>query len=257
MPMDQDKLHALDARGYVVVEALTHVKEPPGATHATPHAFLCIDGKTYWVKAKAQQGLVAELIMARLGHTVDAAPNGRVIRVTPEALPVGDKADHLKGVLVGLEDKPGSVNVRELAPYLANGEFAMDQIDHRSVGRVTAFQTWTGVGDTQVLIELKTGRVWSIDHGEALGQTGTKEPPSLVNPPIPGVTLDVDTHGEALLEGVGRIEQVTDAQLLEAVAGVPVGDPWRSPVERRFEVATWLADRREALREVIEQWLNQ
>lgn len=256
MVLDQDKLHALDARGYVVLEALTHVKEPPGATHARPHAFLCIDGKTYWVKATAQQGLVAELMMGRLGDLVDAAPIARVIRVTPEALPAGGRAEHLTGVVVGLEDKPGSVNVRELQPYLQNAEFAMEQLDHRSLARVTAFQTWTGVGDTQVLIELKTGRVWSIDHGEALGQTGTNQPPSLIPPPIPGVTLDAGSHGDALLEGVDRIEQISDAQLLDAVAGVPVGDPWRSPVERRFQTAKWLADRRDALRGVIEQWLN-
>lgn len=257
MPLDQDKIHSLDARGYVVLEGLTHVKEPPQATHATPHAFLCIDGKTYWVKATAQQGLVAELILGRLGSLVDAAPSARVIRITPEALPEGGKAAHLSGVLVGLEDKAGSVNVRELQPYLDKGEFSMDSIDHRSLGRVTAFQTWTGVGDTQVLIELKTGRVWSIDHGDALGQTGTNQRPTVIAPPIPGVTLDPATHGDALLEGVQRIEEVTDAQLLEAVAGVPVGDPWRSPVERRFEAASWLADRRETLREVIDEWLNQ
>jgi hypothetical protein len=68
--VDADALAKLDARGFTVLESIGHDRPPPAgshATHATAHAFVCVDGNTYWIKRKAQQGLVAELVAGRLG----------------------------------------------------------------------------------------------------------------------------------------------------------------------------------------------
>jgi len=121
-------------------------------THAQPNTFVCADGKTYWVKGRAQQGLVAELIAGRLAAKVGAGPLARVIRVPHEALPTGGQAAHLEGVIVGLEDVPNTVNGRELAGILGPGVLPAAGIDPVSRALVFVFQTWIGVGDTQVLV---------------------------------------------------------------------------------------------------------
>jgi hypothetical protein len=76
--MEQNALSALDARGYTVLDALAH-GGLGRTTHAAPNTFVCSDGKTYWVKGRAQQGLVAELIAGRLADKVGAGPSARVI----------------------------------------------------------------------------------------------------------------------------------------------------------------------------------
>lgn len=255
-------LRLLDRRGYTVLEALTHDARRSASTHATPHTFVCIDGSTYWVKGRAQQGLVAELIAGRLAARLGAGPMAQIVRVTEEALPqeageVRDQAKSLLGVVVGLEDQHGTMNARELQPLIDNSQFAPDTIDPRSRALVVAFHTWLGVNDAQVLVRLSDGTVLSIDHGDGFGSMGAGGQPQVIMIPIPGVSNDVGREMRYVDPSIRKIEQVRNAQLLEAVSGVPLGDAWRSPLERRVEIAAWLASRRDRLREVMTQWAQR
>jgi hypothetical protein len=253
--MEQNALSALDARGYTVLDALAH-GGLGRTTHAAPNTFVCSDGKTYWVKGRAQQGLVAELIAGRLADKVGAGPSARVIRVPHESLPPGGAADHLEGVVVGLEDVPNTVNARELEAILGPGNLPPTGIDGRSRAIVFAFQTWIGVGDTQVLVGLADGRIYSIDHGECFSATSSPTDPSPIVAGIPGLTEDIKKHPGFIRTGIERIERLTENDLLFAIAHVPVGGPWQSPADRRLGIANWLAYRRGKLREVIELWLK-
>jgi len=256
LTIDQSSLARLDARGYTTIEALTDAGLGQSPTHARPNAFVCIDGKTYWVKGRAQQGLVAELIAGRLAAELDAGPMARVIRVTVEVLPHGGTADHLQGVVAGLEDLPGTVNGRDLAPFIANGRFQPGLVEPASRARVVVFQTWIGAGDSQVLVRLSDGTVFSIDHGDCFGSTAGQTDPTVVLTAIPGVPPEVGKEARYVSPAVEQIESITDGKLLEAVAGVPMGGEWRSPVERRVQIASWLAYRRGRLREVMRAWIR-
>jgi hypothetical protein len=215
--------------------------------------FICVDGRTYWVKAAAQQGLVAELIAGRLAQRVGAGPVAKIIRVPLEA---AGAAAHLVGVVVGIQDEPDTANVRELQPFLAGGQFDPASIDSRSRALVVAFQTWLGVGDTQVLINLKDGRVRSIDHGECFSNTAAPGDPSLTLVAIPGVADTTGKERYAVEAAIAAIESVSDRDIMESVAQVPTGEPWRGPVARRVEIASWLSARRDRVRTVMEAWLN-
>lgn len=45
--MDEDQLERLDRRGYVVLDAIKCDRPPPAVSNASPHAFICMDGRTY------------------------------------------------------------------------------------------------------------------------------------------------------------------------------------------------------------------
>lgn len=253
--MDAEDLDTLDRRGYVVLEAVTHARPSLASSLASPNAFICIDGKTYWLKGNAQQGLVAELVAGRLAHKVSAGPLARIIRVTPEALPPGGGADHLVGVVVGLEDQAETMNARDLGRFISGGHFQPGVIDGASRARVIVFQTWLGVGDAQVLVHLTRGSVISIDHGDCFGATGGQTDPVVHVTEIPGVSSNVGKEIAPVRDGVARIEALTDRDILDAVSCIPTGDLWRSPAARRLEIARWLGYRRGRLREVMEAWL--
>jgi hypothetical protein len=251
--MDRSELDALDSDGYVVLDAITHVKAPPGATLATPHAFAALSGKIVWVKAAAQQGLVAELVAGRLADRVGAGPLARIIRVPVEALPPDGSANHLEGVVVGTDDLAGGVNDRELAA-IGGGPLDPAKIDPTSRARVVAFQTWLGVGDNQVLIDVARGLIYSIDHGQCLENVGTLSDPVLVVHPIPGLPNEHGRDAACIDAAVAEIESVSDAELLEAVARVPSGGAWQSDADRRFAMAAWLSHRRDRIRGVMSAW---
>ena len=88
------------------MESIGYDRPPPGGSHATPHAFVCVDGNTYWIKRKAQQGLVAELVAGRLGAIVGATAPGVIANVVPEAMPADNPPNHLLGLGVGSRDEP-------------------------------------------------------------------------------------------------------------------------------------------------------
>lgn len=255
---DGDALRPLDGRGYTVLEAITHEPGSEQQTHARPNKFICINGKTYWVKGRAQQGLVSELIAGRLASRAGAGPMAQIIRVTPEILPSGGEGSHLEGVVVGLEDQTGTVNARHLQNFIAERKFEAGVIDPASRALVIVFQSWIGVGDAQVLVHLSKGAVFSIDHGDAFaeGVTSKLSKPAPVIVAIPGATEDVGKDPLQIDEAVKRIESITDSILLKAVAGIPLGGQWKSPVNRRLEICQWLAHRRDQLREVMLTWVT-
>ena len=250
-----EPLTALDRHGYNVVDSLTVVGQPT-RTHSRPCALICADGETYWVKGAVQQGLVAELVAGRLAHLAGAGPQAKIIRVTPESCVGPVDLSHLFGVVVGTLDQNGMVNARDLALFLANGQFAPGAVEAASRARVVTFQTWLGVQDTQVMIDLTNGKVVSIDHGDCFASTSDPAQPSpIMVVEIPGVGADVGRDATVVLDALARIEAITDRQLIEAVARIPSGDPWRSPTARRWEIASWLAARRDSLRGVMSQWM--
>ncbi len=254
---DSTGLLKLDKMGYTVLEALTTAALAPSATYSKPNAFVCIDGRTYWVKGTVQQGLVSELIAGRLASRIGAGPAARIIRVTPEAAPKDGSANHLLGVVVGSEDKAGMVNARDLSPLASSGQFQPGLVEPESRARVIVFQSWLGVGDSQVLVGVADGKVLSIDHGDCFGAlTSPANLPVSVVTDIPGVSPDVGREAVHVLAAVARVEAVTDTDLLGAIAQVPGGDAWQSPSDRRLLIGRWLAERRDMLRGVMQSWMQ-
>lgn len=254
--IDAAGLNRLDSRGYTVLEAITDANLGQPSTFSRPNAFICVDGKTYWVKGKVQQGLVAELISGRLASRIHAGPIVRIIRVTPEVLPRSGMGE-LVGVVVGSEDLRGTENARNLEPFIKDGTFQPGLVSLESRGRVIVFQTWIGASDSQVLIELTTGSVYSIDHGDCFGTTSTITDPQVIVTEISGVPADAGREAKYIMPTVGVVESVTDEELLEAVSRIPTGDEWRSPIDRRIEIASWLSHRRNRIREVMSQWVKK
>jgi hypothetical protein len=253
--LELEELRALDGRGYLVLDALTasDVDLPPTGSHANPRGFVVVSGETYWVKRKAQDGLGAELIAGRLAARVGAGPIAKVIRVTPEATGTDAAFQDLVGVNVGIVDLRNTINARDAQQFLGQGQ-APPEFDARSRARVVVFQTWLGVGDAQVLIDLTDGTIHSIDHGTWCDVAASEGQPQLVvaNPEVIDPAIGKDW---ALAEPeVEAVEGISDTDLLETVACVPQFDPWRADVARRLAIAQGLSKRRDALREVIETW---
>ena len=244
---------ALDRAGNTVLEAITDEGRSSSRTASHPHTFICIDGKTYWVKGTVQQGLVAELICGRLAARVGAGPGARIVRVTADVLPTGAPLD-LEGLVVGSEDVPGTVNARDLEPFLSAGTFEPSLIDPAARARVIVFQSWVGADDAQVLVGFADGLVRSIDHGACFGATDALTDPAPVVVPIPGVGSDVGREQVHVSAATQRVEAVSDRELQQIVSGIPSGPAWRSPVDRRSEIALWLAHRRDRLKEVMTHW---
>ncbi|SRR6266536_635242 len=252
---DSALLERQDRAGYTVLEALTPAALPSSPSSSRPGAYICVDGKTYWLKGTVQQGLVAELIAGRLAGSIGVGPVNKIIRLTEAAARPNEV--HLHGIVAGSEDQPGTVNARELQPFVQSGQFQASLIDAQSRAQIVAFQTWIGVGDSQVLVSLTDGRIYSIDHGECFGNlpdpAGTL---TVVVTDIPGVNPDVGRESVYVLPALDRIEAVTHETLLSAVAQVPSGDAWKSPTDRRLAIGRWLAERQAAMRGVMQSWMH-
>jgi len=251
-------LAPLDAKGYTVLEAVTMAPLPASASHSKPNAVVCVDGGTYWAKGSVQQGLVAELIAGRLAAEVGVGPIARIIRTTKALLPADGSANHILGVVVGSRDMPGVANARDLQTLLGGQPLPAGSIDASSRAKVTAFHTWLGMGDAQVLVNLTDGKVWSIDHGECFGAVSTPTPiPTIVAVDIPGTDPDLGREKQHVLPAIDAIEAVTDAAILNAISQIPSADEWRSPVARRLSIGRWLAERRQTVRGVMEAWMKK
>jgi len=247
------RLEELERDGYQVVEAVTFDGRTT-KTHSRSCTFVCVDGKTYWLKATAQEGLVAELIGGRLAALTHAGPPSRVVRLTSEALPPSGECDHLVGVVFGSQDTPNAENARDIGLLTAGGRLDPKVIDPVARSKVIAFQTWLGVGDAQVLVRPTDGQVFSFDHGDAFSDASDRRDPEVVVTDIPGVDPTVGKRPGDVLVAVRSIEAITDDQIVRAVAGMPHGDPWRSPVARRKEIVEYLIHRRNRLEEVMTTW---
>jgi hypothetical protein len=254
--MDEDDLRRLDAKGYSTLRAVTPDRPSPGNSLARPHSFVCSNGRAYWLKIDSQQGLASELIAGRLASKLDVGPSAAVVQVDPQALPKDGSANHLQGTVVGTQDIPNTVNNKDLQPFMQNGSFDPKMIDQASRAAVVVFQTWIGShGDGQVLVDLTTGRVSTIDHGDCFGALAAGDPTVQVTD-IPGVGVDVGRKGSLTEPAIQRIEALSDHELLEAVARVPNDPPWKADESRRLEIARWLATRRDKLRSVITAWTS-
>lgn len=255
---DPSLLENRDRAGYTVLEALTAASfadrsRSSPRTHSRPGAYVCVDGRTYWLKGDVQQGLVAELITGRLAAAVGAGPVARIIRLTKAAL-ADPSEEHLLGIVPGSEDRPGTVNARDLAA-VAGGSSATP-IDPATRALVVAFQTWLDLGDAQVLVGMTDGRVLSIDHGDCFGsvtQPAIAPVPRVTD--IPGVKPELGREAAYVLPALAKIEAVTDDEILKAVTQVPSGEAWRSPSDRRLAIGRWVAERRSTLRGVLESWM--
>ena len=257
---DSSLLEKRDRSGYTVLDALTTAnlagRPRSSGTWARPGAYICVDGNTYWLKAAAQQGLVAELIVGRLAAIVGAGPVARIIRLTEAAMNPDGSERHLLGVVMGSEDRPGMVNAKDLAPLPAADRDPARLIDPGTRALAVAFQTWLDLGDAQVLVGMTDGRVLSIDHGDCFGNLthpATTPVPRVVD--IPSVKPEVGRDVSHVLPALVKIEAVTDDEILRAVTQIPSGDAWRSPVDRRLAIGRWVAERRDALRGVMESWM--
>jgi hypothetical protein len=212
---------------------------------------------TLWVKAKAQNGLSAELVTGRVGEQLGVAPGASVVLVPRAALASDGTSNHLEGLNVGTFEIVGSVNGRHLADLNPNFDAAL--LDPESWAKASVFQTFVESGDTQVLIEVSNGRIWSIDHGDALSSAYLSQPPATVSltqrdVEIMNQRVDMVAQGPAALEMVEQIEGLSDDDLLEAVVGIPEGGSWGSSEETRFNLWQALKTNRSLIRQVIEQW---
>lgn len=249
-------ISALDRDGYKPLEAITYSGFTPTSTHARPTKFVCDDGRTYWVKSAAQEGIVVELIAGRLGALIGASPVARIVHVPRQSLPLSGEADHLQGIVVGIQDVPESQNARDLQPFIGRREFDPATIDTRFRARVVAFQSWLGVSDQQVLVRFTDGAIFSIDHGACFGSVNPVSDPTIVLTKIPAVADSVGKDPDCVEAAIRQVEQITDQQIAECVSRIPSFDPWKSEAQRRLQIAEWLIHRRRPPRGVMEQWLQ-
>jgi hypothetical protein len=224
---------------------------------ASPHRFVCSDSRTYWTKRRTQaRALGVELIAGRLAHLIEVGPNARPVIVPPEALPSDHSADHCEGLCVGVVAVPRTVNTKDLPQFLAGGGvFDLDMLNAASRARVAAFRAWIGAGDAQALIQLQTGILLSIDHGDALNVALTTVDPQMVT--VPGVADDVGRDARLARVTIELIENVPDREVIRAVADVPDDPDWGLSIEDRLEIAEWLADRRGKIGEVMSKWATK
>jgi hypothetical protein len=136
---------------------------------------------------------------------------------------------------------------------LGPGAFRPESIDGRSRTLVTAFRSWLGVGDPQVLVNLKDGTVFSIDHGDCFGDVTFNDPVINVTP-IPSVSDDVGKDEFCVKAALRKVKEITDLIILDCVSRVPVGGAWQSEPSRRLDIARWLVHRRDRMEEVMTAW---
>lgn len=253
MPDIASRILDRERRGYLVLEAIQADGRQSG-TFSRSCVFTAVDGNGYWVKAEAQQGLVAELICGRLARIAHRAPNVQVIRVTKEALPNAIDCSHLTGVVFGSQDMSGAVNARDLQPLIGGATFDPNVVSQLARARVIAFQTWMGVNDAQVLVRLTAGDLFSFDHGAAFQDVSDRTDPKVVVTDIPGVDLKIGKRPGDMAVAIKELEAITDNQILDSVSNIPHGEPWRSLLARRSEIAEFLIDRRSRLQGVLMGW---
>lgn len=252
---DRALLQAIDAQGYEQIDAVAAAPRfAHSASLANPKAFICTDGTTYWLKKDAQYGLMSELVGCRLAAIVGAGPSAKIINVPPEALPNDGSAARWQGLAVGVEDRPDTVNSKDLQQLINVGQAQAGRIVAADRALVVSFQTWIGVDDAQLLVSLTTGTLMSIDYGACFNPAVELTDPVLVIAHIPGIDDAIGRDAGHIRSAVDRIEAVTDQDILEALARMPTDSVWQSTIERRLAVGRWLCHRRARLRGVMQAW---
>jgi hypothetical protein len=262
--MDADLLSSLDEQGYSPLLALAYGRAPKNPSYAYPHAFVCSDGRTYWVKRfrygsqpgaaepGAQEGLIAELVAGRLGAALGAAAAAQVIEVPSAVLLPDGSTAHLEGIGVGSADQSAMENLRYLGQQVPGGALQPDRLNEQSVARVIAFQSWIGADDTQIMVDLRTGHVLSVDHG-AYNAFSSSDPQPVV---APGLPPDFAQSASIIEPEIQRIEALSDEEVLRATAQMPDAPEWRADSSRRLTLAESLALRRDRLRHALGQWMT-
>jgi hypothetical protein len=246
-------LRKLDAGGLGTLSAQAPAPMDVSLTYSARRAFLCSDGAVWWLKAKAQQGLLVEVIAGRLAKHVGAGPGASPILVGADAIAGQLGLVRFRGHVAGIEHRPGVESSKKLAKLMSSPSLALP-IDPSSRAVVIAFQTWLDVSDPQVLVNTFSGEVETHDHGETFGELKKGPPSRIVIARIPGVADHVGLGREELESAVRRIEALAEADILWAVACIPDEPGWRAPFDRRLAIAEWLIKRQARLREVLIGW---
>jgi hypothetical protein len=240
----RDLLRSLDEIVAEEIEAETRVDlERSGGRVGRPVPYYCSNRGVYWVKTEAQTGLSSELIGNRLAHQLGIGPATSIVRLDPFLAVIGDST---RGV--------GTADVSPVLPSKALGPGnAPIKISSDGRARACVFQSWIDVADEQLLISTTDGRVYSNDHGEAFREL-LPGPPRIVLADTGGLRLDWSSSFDAGLEMVSAIEELTDYEILVAVAGIPDEVGWNALFDRRLAIAKWLMKRREMLRVEYIKW---
>jgi hypothetical protein len=139
-----------------------------------------------------------------------------------------------------------------LADQVPGGVLDPGTLDEASVARVIVFQSWIGADDTQIMVDLRNGRVLSIDHG-AYGAFSSSDPQPVVAPGLP----DGFARRRSVVEPeIDRIEALSDEEILAATARVPDALEWRAARGRRLALAESLGLRRDRLRQAMSGWMT-
>lgn len=264
MPVTRDAVARADVFGpEEPLAAVTYDRPPPEVllspgmgSAANPHAFVCSDHFTYWVKRDAQRGLGVELIAGRLANMIGTGSVARAVFVPGEALPAAGTARDLLGLRVGFRDEPDMYATKHLDLFVQHGvTFPLDSIDEVDYVLTMAFRGWIGCGDDQALLNNKTGAVRSVDYGDAFDPGALASPIQLRPINIPGVPQTLGKNQRVADRVVARFTGVTDDQIVSSVSGFPVDADWAMTVESRLDVGVALARRRDMIEEVMHQWL--
>lgn len=246
-------LRLADREGLRPVQALAYLGWTGYRTYAAPQRFAAIDGHTYRVKHRAQQGLAAELIGGRLANLLSVGPAVEIIEIGRAALPRDGGHDHYLGHRFGAIELEDVVNSHELALLTRSERMVGLTIDWESWASVLVVETWINAGDAQAILRLSDGRVFSVDHGDCFRDLLKGPPTNVVVPAVPGVR-GVGCSWSQLDRAIGQVETLPEAAIIRAVAAIPDDDEWRAPFERRLRIAEWLIKRQTRLREVLEPW---
>lgn len=249
-------LRLLDATPVTFLNALalgTHA----ASTSTGPRTFICDDREEYWVKRRAPSGLLAELAAGRLAEKLGAGPHVAAVRVPWEALPRNHSLSEFAGTWAGVQHVPAGISARDVGVLLGTKRLEVASLDEDSRALAIAFQTWLNDEDSQVLIDLQSGHVFSIDHGLCFRELLKGPPTRVVITPIPGIPDSFGLRAEPMDNALARIEALSEQDILAAMSRVPDGDGWLSLLDRRLAIANWLISRQSALREVMRQWTHR
>lgn len=247
-------LRLLDARGVTSLDAISLAWTSPSTrSFAAPRPFIIEGGEVFWIKAQAQEGLGQELIGGRLAAAVGVGPPVAIVQVSALAVPPNGSLDRFVGTMLGVRNLVAVENGRSLGPAVRSGTFTSANLDMASWAAVTAFQTWINAEDSQVFVGLGDGVIYSADHGNCFKALLPGRPQRIVTPHIDGLTsIRCDW---SLLEGPAeRIATLPESTLLEAVAGIPETDSWRTSFARRIATVEWLVKRQAGLPDVLRRW---
>jgi hypothetical protein len=250
------RLLILDRTGVDPVIAVARAPMPTSHTYASPAPAICSNNNIYWLKRRAQGGLLTELVAGRLAAKLSVGPEACVVMVPPGLATREPTLARFDGMNVGTRHVPNAQAARNLAELIGTATFGPRSIDAESRGAVITFQTWLHVEDAQVLIGLADGRVQSFDHGDSLDAL-LRGKPAVVVTKIPGVSDDLGRAWHHIEPALRRIEDLPEEEILASVACVPDEDYWRGQFHRRIAIAEWLIKRRQVLREVMWPWARR